>query len=350
MPKISSTKFLRRIAGRLAAPAAALAIFAMAAPSVAEQTSPGDSAPRVSNWMVFSVSVSAGSEMPACSEKKFGSMALHVDTAVLSVCNGAVWKPVRKPSAAPDDVADSTPPPTGGGGAKTPSSYAGSGAANDPWVAAAGNPRDCKAWRDGHPARARGANGVYRIDPDGRGGAAPFSVYCDQTTDGGGWTVFQRRQDGSVNFQRNWNAYKAGFGDPAKEHWLGNEKIHQLTKASRTLRVDMRDEGEARYAKYKTFSVAGEADKYRLTVAGYAGDAGDSLGYHSGNYFTTLDRDNDQYGGNCARLYPGGWWHIACHIVHLNGGYDVNRYGSGVQWTAWRGFHNSIDFAEMKLR
>ncbi|EDO45477.1 predicted protein, partial [Nematostella vectensis] len=98
-------------------------------------------------------------------------------------------------------------------------------------------------------------------------------VFCDQETSGGGWTVFQKRQDGSVDFYRNWTEYKHGFGDLQGEFWLGLEKIHRLTSViSNELRVDMEAEaGETAYAQYNIFSIASESKEYELHVYGYSG-------------------------------------------------------------------------------
>jgi hypothetical protein len=35
-----------------------------------------------------------------------------------------------------------------------------------------------------------------------------IQAWCEHGLDNGGWTVLQRRKDGSVNFFRNWENYK----------------------------------------------------------------------------------------------------------------------------------------------
>ena len=104
-------------------------------------------------------------------------------------------------------------------------------------------------------------------------------MLCDMTTDGGGWTVFQRRLDGSVDFYLGWKSYKTGFGDLNNELWLGNDNLHRLTAADDVmLRVDLEDfDGDIRYTEYTTFKVADEGDKYRLLIGGYSGTAGDTM-------------------------------------------------------------------------
>ena len=114
-------------------------------------------------------------------------------------------------------------------------------------------------------------DGVYSINPDGRG---TFKVRCDMSTSGGGWTIFQRRIDGSVDFFRYWVDYKNGFGDPAGEYWLGLDKINRLTNSGtrNILRVDLMDTiGITKYAEYNFFSVASETAKYKLGLGTYSG-------------------------------------------------------------------------------
>ena len=112
-------------------------------------------------------------------------------------------------------------------------------------------------------------SGVYTINPDND---VAFDVYCDQKTAGGGWTVFQKRLDGSVDFYLGWDDYKRGFGNLNGEFWLGLEKIHRLTKERSRLHVDLEDTtGKTAYAEYDFFGVASERSKYKLSLGKYSG-------------------------------------------------------------------------------
>ena len=177
-----------------------------------------------------------------------------------------------------------------------------------------------------------------------------FQVYCDQYTDGGGWTVFQRRQDGSVDFFRDWAYYKNGFGSLTGEFWLGNDHIYRLLTTSKQyeLRIDLGDfEGNFRYAKYSTFRIGPESEGYKLEVGGYSGNAGDSLWFHNGKTFNTKDHDNEN---TCSQSLKGGWWYGYCHHANLNGLYNSTSTTVGVNWKHWKGYHYSLRFVEMKFR
>ncbi|KAI0239925.1 Ryncolin-1 [Lamellibrachia satsuma] len=181
-----------------------------------------------------------------------------------------------------------------------------------------------------------------------------IQVYCDMQTDGGGWLVFQRRQDGTVGFYRDWNSYKTGFGNVSTEFWLGNDILHDITSNKRyELRVDMEDyEGEKRYATYSRFAVASEDDNYRLKLVSYCGTAGDSLAFATCQPFTTKDRDNDKHADNCARMFKGAWWYTSCYNSNLNGlylGSPEDPQQHGIDWEGWRKYY-SLKKAAMKLR
>ena len=118
---------------------------------------------------------------------------------------------------------------------------------------------------------------MYVVQP-GKNGPA-FAVYCDMTTDKGGWTVIQRRKDGSVDFYRDWTDYVRGFGSVEGEFFLGLDKINRLTgNYDSQLRTDFTDwSGATAYAKYSIFGIGNYASTYKLTVSGYSGTAGEEI-------------------------------------------------------------------------
>ncbi|XP_076109032.1 uncharacterized protein LOC143077029 [Mytilus galloprovincialis] len=207
-------------------------------------------------------------------------------------------------------------------------------------------PMDCRDFK------TKRENGIYIISPKDSEG---FKVYCDFKTDKGGWTVFQRRLNGKTDFYRGWEAYKNGFGDLEAEFWLGNEQIHSLTKQGKyELRVDISDfNGNTAYATYSTFSVGDASTNYKLTVAGYSGNAGDSLNYSNGQAFTTKDRDNDPWSSNCGILRQGAWWYKYCVYSSLNGVYIKGGQKSsetGLRWYHWKKSWYSMKSSSMMIR
>ncbi|XP_069991825.1 techylectin-5A-like [Penaeus vannamei] len=201
-------------------------------------------------------------------------------------------------------------------------------------------------------------SGTYTLRPFGCCSDRAVTAYCDLETDGGGWTVVQRRRDvlPREDFYRTWEEYVEGFGNVSSgEFWLGLDALHDLTAMGPTeLRVDLADfQGDSKFAKYSSFSVGDRDDFYRLTVAGYSGTAGDALSVHNGMAFSAKDKDLDPSSYHCAERFKSGWWHNNCHDANLNGlylsGQHPNR-GVGVNWRQWRGVYYSLKTASMMIR
>lgn len=193
-------------------------------------------------------------------------------------------------------------------------------------------PHDC--------SEVSGPSGLYLISP---GSGEPVMVSCND-----GWTTVQRRHDGTVDFNRNWDEYSHGFGSASGEFWIGNRVLNRLTKenCSRLL-IDMVDiYGKSYHAEYDNFNVEGLSNGYRLHVSGYSGNSSDALDYQNHMEFSAIDNDRDISNTHCASNYEGGWWFSHCQHANLNG-----KYNLGLTW-----FDNSrnewiaVASSEMKVK
>ncbi|XP_069352458.1 angiopoietin-related protein 4 isoform X1 [Eulemur rufifrons] len=214
-------------------------------------------------------------------------------------------------------------------------------------------PRDCQELFE----EGERQSGLFQIQPEG---SPPFLVNCKMTSDGG-WTVIQRRQDGSVDFDRPWEAYKAGFGDPQGEFWLGLEKVHRITgdRGSR-LAVQLQDwDGNAESLQFPVH-LGGEDTAYSLQLtAPVASKLGATMVTPGGLSlpFSTRDKDHDlRRDKNCAKSLSGGWWFGTCSHSNLNGQYfrsiprQRQQRKKGIFWKTWRGRYYPLQATTMLIQ
>jgi hypothetical protein len=206
------------------------------------------------------------------------------------------------------------------------------------------------------------ANGLGYKPPSGRynllvgDGRRARWVYCDMDTDGGGWTLIQKRTSASLNFYQDWKSYEMGFGAVTGDHWLGLSYIHSITVNKRyRLRIEYTDwKDNLHYAEYDDFRIGGAGCNYTLDSLGnYCGDCGDSLRVHLGAEFSTYDYDNDQAVFSCAVKHKGGWWYKACYQSNLNGEYKNGGSSpaqDGISWFTCGDYNYSYKTTKMMIR
>nr|AAL28518.1 GM10015p [Drosophila melanogaster] len=181
-----------------------------------------------------------------------------------------------------------------------------------------------------------------------------FYVSCDED-----WTVILSRTSDDVNFERGWLDYRDGFGNLAGDFFIGLNKLHALTSSAlHELRIVMEDfSGNVAYAGYSLFAIGSEKELYPLVLLGKFQDnltpsAGDSLSYHAGAKFSTVDQDNDNcLECNCALRHKGAGWFNNCAKSNLFGEYTTqNQPGeTGIWWDTFSG-QNSLKRVRWMIR
>uniref|UniRef100_A0A2M4AMM6 Putative ficolin n=2 Tax=Anopheles triannulatus TaxID=58253 RepID=A0A2M4AMM6_9DIPT len=119
-------------------------------------------------------------------------------------------------------------------------------------------------------------------------------VYCNQTFRNGGWLVVYNRNNGDdSSFNRSWESYKHGFGDPEGEHFIGLQHLHALTYAvNYEVAFLLMKDGVENSVIYDGFSIGSELEEYRIKRIGKP--TGSMRLFHADQsyYFHTTDRNH----------------------------------------------------------
>ncbi|XP_060595631.1 fibrinogen-like protein A [Ruditapes philippinarum] len=147
------------------------------------------------------------------------------------------------------------------------------------------------------------------------------------TTDGGGWTVFQNRFDGSVDFNRNFSMFENGFGDINGEFWLGLKYVQELAELPTELWYDVSLNTDDRaHERYDRFKLIGESyilflDAESAEKTGLATFAKYGFAILNGTEFVPYYPDLSQY---CR-----SWWGRSadpCMYINFNKEYGDNIF------------------------
>ncbi|XP_034486604.1 angiopoietin-related protein 4-like [Drosophila innubila] len=181
------------------------------------------------------------------------------------------------------------------------------------------------------------------------GFSQPFRIPCNSDSNKKDWTVIERRLKQTLDFNRNWESYRNGFGDHKSEFFIGLKLLNLMTSSQQhELLIRLRSRKTVKFAHYSDFEVSGEDKNFQLKSLGlYSGDAGDGMRESEGLKFSTFDRDNDlTENSNCAKDSGGAWWFTDCGVTNLNFKY----YSKTVNQMLWNNLMEPVVSIEMMIR
>ncbi len=209
-------------------------------------------------------------------------------------------------------------------------------------------------------------SGLYKLNlNDGMG---EFTVFCDMSLQGGGWTVFQRRVDNTTSFNKNRAEYEVGFGNFNGNFWLGLEYIRRMTNYNGLtfeMHIGLQSYdtilSEYGYLRYPSFRLGSSSQNYQIIISDFDDTLSTALEAlhtpHNGSYFSTPDNDLDGHSSHCALDLSSGWWFddINCGKSNLNGVYYNQRdhptsTHDGIIWEGFEGSDKTLRTAVMAVR
>ena len=91
---------------------------------------------------------------------------------------------------------------------------------------------------------------------------------ADEALNSNEWLLIsQRIGRNHFEFDKSWNEFKNGFGSTTSNYWIGLEKLHQLTRIPKKIRIEFVDNKDATADfEYTKFQVGNENSGYRLNL------------------------------------------------------------------------------------
>lgn len=191
-------------------------------------------------------------------------------------------------------------------------------------------------------------SGVYTINPNG----TPLTVYCDMTTDGGGWTLVLQNNSAVATPAPAWEASVNGntvTGTMSNNLTTFDQLVGlnywNILGTQMRVQVGSSPSAISHKAMYSFYINGGSSFTLNLSNENIVlgGTQPGIYLVHNGQKWTTSDVDNDTYASNCAAQYANHpWWYTSCWSGNFlaGGSYQDAAYwvGSGTEYYA----HGSI--------